>query len=114
MNALLFSSLFTILLTTSALAKAGPPIPAPTLTITEATALASNYFYGSETRIVDGEQCKKEEYLLLSARYTNLWESDAMSGWGWQLQFVHPKQSDHAVGYGLTAGGELRFLGATE
>ena len=103
-----------LIFSTTVFAKAGPPIPVPQISITEAITIAQNYFYNEENRIVDAEFFKPKDYLLYSVQYTNNFNSGVDKDWAWKIEFIHPLQNDHSVAYKVTNDGKITFLYATE
>lgn len=94
--------------------KAGPPIPVPDVKAAEAIELANKHFLEKETRAVDTEVFDKSDYILVLARYTNLFDGKRGKTWAWQIRFVHPVQNDHAVEYKVTGDRKVIFLSASE
>ena len=80
----------------NAFAKAGPPIPTPNVSISEAINIAKAYFYKEENRVIDGDYFKVEDYILISAQYTNYFHGKYQKEWTWIIEFVHPIQNDHS------------------
>ena len=117
MNKLIFAISFSINIILSvnpALAKSGSQIPEPGISLTEAVNLASDYFYNRETRIIDGEEFKKTDYILSQAVYTNYFREAYEKEWAWKITFVHPGQNDHSVVYKVTADKQVNFLYGSE
>ena len=94
--------LFLICIATNVFAKAGLEMPTPKISATEAITLASNYFYDGKTEVIDGNDFKIEEYILISAEYTNDFNSENQKEWAWKIIFVHPLANDHTITYKIT------------
>lgn len=109
-----FSILFTSLVPFSAIADAGPPIPVPEISLTEAVELTKDYFVSKETRNIDGKDFKKNEYILISAIYSNYFQEKYEKEWAWRIKFTHPVQNDHSVVYKVTNQKQVIFIYATE
>ena len=97
-----------------AFAKPGPVIPNPQITAAEAVNIAQDFFYSEETRIIDGETFKLEDYVLVLAQYTNDFNDKADNEWGWKIKFQHLAQNDHSLVYKISDDGKVIFLYATE
>ncbi|HPL83052.1 MAG TPA: hypothetical protein PLJ15_02145 [Candidatus Omnitrophota bacterium] len=95
-------------------AKSGPVIPNPQITAAEAVNIAQDFFYSKETRIIDGETFKLEDYVLVLAQYTNDFNDKADNEWGWKIKFQHLAQNDHSLVYKISDDGKVIFLYATE
>ena len=104
----------SIFFPTFALAKSGPAIPNPQITAIEAVNIAQDFFYSEETRIIDGETFKLEDYVLVLAQYTNDFNGKAGNEWGWKIKFQHLVQNDHSLVYKISNDGKVIFLYATE
>lgn len=106
--------LLTALVPFGAYTDAGPPIPVPEISLTGAVESARDYFVVKETRNIDGEDFKKDEYILISAGYTNYFQEKYEKEWAWRIEFIHPVQNDHSVVYKVTNQQRVIFLYATE
>lgn len=104
-----FFILLTGLIAFSAFADAGPPLPLPEISLTEAVELAKDHFVVKETRNNDGEVFKKDEYILISANYTNYFQEKYEKEWAWRIEFTHPAQNDHSVVYKVSNQNRLSF-----
>jgi len=71
-------------------ADAGPAIPVPEILVAEGV---------KETRDIDGNVIRKDEYILISATYTNYFQEKYEEEWAWRIEFIHPVQNDHSVVY---------------
>ena len=115
MEGLIKKILFLFLsLATSVFSSAGPPIPAPKVSIDEACSIAIDYFYAKEDRFIDPELFKGKDYVLVSVNWTNRFSGKFEKDWAWSIVFVHLKQNDHSVIYKVTNDKEVVFLFATE
>ena len=97
-----------------AFAKSGPAIPNPQITAVEAINIAQDFFYNKETRVIDGEEFKLKDYVLISAQYTNDFGDRFDKEWGWKIKFQHLVQNDHSLLYKITNDRKVIFLYASE
>jgi len=117
MKKILFSFItlfFILVIIANVFSEAGPPIPNPKITVTEAIEIAKNYFYFGKSSVIDSEYFKIEDYILLSAQYTNYFMEEYQNEWAWKIRFVHPIQNDHSVTYKVTNNGEIFEQEVTE
>lgn len=110
----LIVTLLILFIYSDAFAKAGPPIPVPGISISEAIDIAEEYFYNKETRMVDSDYFKVEDYILISAQYTNYIDEEYQKDWSWIIKFIHPVQNDHSVVYKVTNDKEIILLYVSE
>lgn len=99
---------------TSVYAKSGPPIPAPELSISEAINLAKKHFSNKQTRLNDESEFKKEEYILVSAKYQNYFRDQKQPEWAWYISFVHPLANDHTITYKISNENSVYLIEMTE
>lgn len=90
------------------------PIPKPKVTIAEAIELATNYFQKAQTRTIDTAQIKKEDFILVSAQYTNYFDNQFQSEWAWYIKFRHPVANDISVTYKVTNDKKIVEIQITE
>ncbi len=95
------------------LAKSGPPIPVPKLSISEAIDMAGRYLCDSEYRLKDTDLFPKSEYIIISAEYTNYSNQEYQKDWFWKIKFVHPVQNDHSIIYKVTNDKKVVFISAS-
>ena len=96
------------------LADAGAPIPKPKISISEAADLAVKHLRSGKTKVVDAGQVKIEEYIVISAEYTNNFKNKRKSKWDWKVKLVHPVVNDHTVTYKVTGDKKVVELAITE
>ena len=113
-NVTLIVLLFILLTWSNVFAKSSPPIPVPEISISEAIDIAEEYFYNKETRVVDSDYFKVENYILISAQYTNYIDEEYQEDWYWIIKFIHPIQNDHSVVYKVTNDKEIILLYVSE
>lgn len=106
--------LFILSICSNAFAKAGPPIPVPAISMSEAIDIAVEYFYNKEIGVIDGDYFKVEDYILISSQYTNYINEEYQKEWAWVITFIHPVQNDHSVVYKVTNNKEIILLYASE
>ncbi len=107
-------ALAVLLVSTAARPKAGPPIPVPKVSVTEAIELATKHFLNKESRVIDAGTFKKSEYILTLAQYTSRFGGKRQKTWAWKIRFVHPVANDHSVEYKVTGDRKVIFLQASE
>ena len=94
---MIFLTFCIVVISSNVFAAAGPPIPEPNLSITEAIKLANDHFYSGNIEIIDPAHFKREDYIIISVQYTNYFKGKREKEWAWKIKFVHPIQSDHSV-----------------
>ena len=93
--------------------KAGPEIPRPKITITEAVKIAKNKLL-QESKLVDSRYFKAKEYIVISVSYTNRYRKKLFKEWGWVIVFTHPLANDHNAIYRVISTDSIELLGVTE
>lgn len=106
-------ALFILCISINIFGKAGPEIPLPVISASEAIDLASNYFYGGKTKRPDQDYFKIEDYILISVKYTNNFNEEKQTEWAWEIKFVHPVQNDHSLTYKITNDGKVIETGSS-
>jgi len=107
-----FTILCLICLTMNAFAKKGPQIPNPKISAAEAILLATTYFKSDKIKVADDHSFQKDEYILISLRYTDNFKDS--KDWAWKIVFIHPKQNDHSVTFKVTDRKNIKLMGITE
>lgn len=96
------------------LADAGAPIPEPKISISAAVDLAAKHLRSGKTKVVDPKLAKIDEYIVISAKYTNNFKGKKETKWNWKVMFVHPVINDHTVTYKVTGDKKVIALKVTE
>ena len=106
--------LLFVIVSIRVLADAGTPIPKPKISISEAADLASKHLRSGKTKVVDAGQVKINEYIVISAEYTNNFKGKRGTEWDWKVKLVHPVFNDHTVTYKVTGDKKIVELAITE
>jgi len=104
--------LFLVILVFSSnvLSKAGPKVPIPKLSYTEAYNIANELLLSKKYN-VDTEYFFVKDYILNSINYQ---KSEDVWVWVWVVSFFHPVANDHSVTFHIAQNGKLIKHAATE
>lgn len=110
--------LFFISIITNVFAEAGPPIPNPEVSLSEASQIAFEYFKKNE---IENEYFMIDDYFVISGEYKYFgdiyksldgWLSDSTNNekylekvkdyWAWEIKIIHPVANDISVTYKIT------------
>jgi hypothetical protein len=99
------------------LGEAGPPIPKPTHSITQAVQVVQEYFVGpfaKESGLAKNEHFKPADFLVTSVQYTKWFRKKVMEEWSWIVTLTHPVANDINYTFKLTSKGKVVLLEQTE
>jgi hypothetical protein len=99
------------------LAKAGPPIPPPAYSATQAIVLVEAEFrktYPDNKRFTEGPDLLAKDFFVRSATYTKEYQRTTLTEWSWVITLVHPVHNDHSFVFLLQRDGSVKLLSQEE
>ena len=91
-----------------AMAKAGPPIPKPKHSLTQAVHIVETHF---RNNFKDG---KRKDFIAIQVQYINIFGNNELEGWSWIVTFRHLVHTDNSFTFRLTRDGKVVLLQQTE
>jgi len=105
-------ALFLIGIVCNVFAEAGPPIPKPSISLSEASKLVMDYF---RAHTIDDGYFKIEDYFVTSGEYKSFEDIDTkLEDWAWEIKIIHPVANDISATYKITNSKQIIELEATE
>lgn len=101
----------------TSLGEAGPPIPKPTHSITQAIQIVQEHFIGpfaKDSGLAKDKNFKPADFLVTCVRYTERFRKEEMGEWCWVVTLTHPVANDITYTFKLTSGGKIGLLRQTE
>ena len=106
-----------LLIPTHAFSKAGPKIPTPQHTASEAIEIVEAVFrksFPDGRRFAEGPGLMIKDFFVQSAVYASSFDEISFGEWSWLIKFVHPVHNDNSFVFRLKNNGEVILLRQTE
>ena len=117
MRIITLSVLLVLIPNLTTFAKAGPPIPIPQHSLTQAVEMVEAHFYETfpdGKRFTESNDFKIKDFIVISAEYTRIFGGKEFKAWSWVVTFRPPIHNDNSFTFQLDPNGKVILLQQTE